>query len=469
MPASVRAHAALPCALALLAACGSTGEPTVGDGADAPSPLTPRATRAALRLSPVPPVPPDPTNRVADDPRAAELGRRLFHTDALSKGNSISCATCHDHAYSLADGRTLAEGVLPLERHTPALWNVAHQRWFFWDGRADSLWAQALVPLEDPLEHAFSRVEVARAVHADPALRRPYEELFGPMADFADVERFPPFGRPVPANDRAHELAREHARRRAEGDGRARPHHDHSSKSGFYHPHQRSWDAMAPGDQDLATEAFVNVGKSLAAFQRGARSARAPFDLFVEGLRTGDPEKLAALDERARRGFELFVGEAGCITCHHGPLFSDYEFHDTRVPEIPGAPADDPGRSRGLESLAASEFGVLSRWSDDPEGPAGDKVRYLPRHAHHAAPEFKTPSLRNVARTAPYMHNGSLDTLEEVVEFYVTRERARPSNAPGETILAPLDLGPEDRAALVAFLESLTDEPSSPAPLAPPR
>lgn len=454
---------AIAAAAFALAACGSE-EPVER----APSPLTEDATRWALRMSPVPPVPADPTNRVATDERAAELGRRLFHSTALSKGGSISCATCHEQEYGLADGRTLAEGVLPLERHTPALWNVAHQRWFFWDGRADSLWAQALVPLEDPLEHAFARVEVARAVHADPELRGIYEDIFGPMADFSDVERFPPFGRPVPENDRAHQLAREHARRRADGDENARPHHEHQGSSGFYHPHQRSWDAMSEADQDLTNEVFVGVGKSIAAFQRRARAASAPFDRFVEGLREGDAEKMAALDAKAQRGFELFVGEAGCTACHHGPLFTDHEFHDTRVPAVPGAPEDDPGRARGLESLAASEFGVMSRWSDDPEGPAGDKVRYLPRHAHHTGQEFKTPSLRNVALTPPYMHNGAFTTLEEVVDFYVTREGARPTTAPGETILKPLDLSAEDRAALVAFLESLTDVGFDPEPLGPP-
>ncbi|MEC7233129.1 MAG: cytochrome c peroxidase [Planctomycetota bacterium] len=462
----IRVLSAAAAATLLLASmgCGSRGAEE-----RAPSPLSEDATRWALRMSPVPPVPADPTNRHSEDERAAELGRRLFHTTALSKGGEIACATCHLQEYGLADGRTLAEGVLPLERHTPALWNVAHQRWFFWDGRADSLWSQALIPLEDPLEHAFARVEVARAIHADDELRASFEEVFGPMADFADLERFPPYARPVPEDDRAHQLAREHARRRAEGDASARPHHEHASSSGFYHPHQRSWDAMSEADREVANEVFVGVGKALAAFQRRARAASSPFDRFVEGLRAGDASMMAELDPLALRGFELFVGEAGCIACHHGPLFTDMEFHDTRVPAVPGAPEDDPGRARGLTSLAASEFGVLSRWSDDPEGPAGDKVRFLPRHAHHSGQEFKTPSLRNVALTPPYMHNGAFATLEDVVDFYVTREGARPSTAPGETILRPLGLGAGDRAALVAFLESLTDETCDPELLAAPR
>ena len=437
---------------ALLCACGGSGEPAAAFVA----PMGEDAVRAALRMSPVPPAPVDPTNRVDADPRAAALGRRLFHSTALSKDGDVSCATCHVAEASFVDGRRLALGVLPLERHTPGLWNVAHQRWFFWDGRSDSLWAQSLVPIEDPLEHAFTRAGVAHAVHRDPELRGRYEALFGPLPPLEDGERFPAVARPVPADDRAHQLADEHARAGAAGS----EHHTHLFGSGFRHPHQRAWDGMAEADQDAITEVFVNVGKALAAFQRGIESRDAPFDRFVDGLRTEDPSELDALGPAARRGFELFIGEARCISCHGGPLFTDLEFHDTGVPEVEGAPVDDPGRSRGLEALAASEFGVRSRWSDDPEGPAGVKVDYLPTASHgHGAGEFKTPSLRGVASTPPYMHNGAFRTLEEVVAFYVTREGARATGTT-ERILEPLDLTPEDQADLVAFLRSLTGAPA---------
>ncbi len=446
----------------LMGGCGTPGDSggsSPNAGTAAPSPLSDAATATALRMSPVPPPPPDPTNLYFEDEGAAELGRALFHTSALSKGGNMSCAKCHDPRDSFVDLKPLAEGVLPLERHTPSLWNVAHLRWFFWDGRADSLWGQALIPLEDPLEHAFARTEVARAIHGDPKLRTAYEDLFGPMAPFDNLDRFPPYGRPVPENDRAHQLAREHARRAAGGDPDAEPHHEHlGGSSGFYHPHQRSWDKMSPADQALVNRVFVNVGKCLAAFQRRMVSGRSEFDVFVEGLREGAPEKVAAMDPAAIRGFELFTGKAQCTVCHHGPLFTDYEFHDTRVPIANGAPADDPGRSRGLESLAAFQFGVTSEWSDDPDGPAGNKVKYLPKHRHAGAPEFKTPSLRNVALTPPYMHNGAFKTLEEVVQFYATREGERPSNIPGETILKPLGLSDAERADLVAFLRALTDD-----------
>ncbi len=464
---------ARPAALALgflwaFLACG--GEPgavapaSSGTGPAYEVPISAAAAQAALRMSPVPPTPVDPTNRVDSDPRAAALGRALFHSTSLSKDGDVSCATCHVPEGSFADGRRLALGVLPLERHTMSLWNVAHQRWFFWDGRADSLWSLSLVPIEDPLERAFTRAGVAHAMHGDAALRRGYEGLFGALPPLEDGARFPAAARPVPANDRAHQLADEHARARRQG----AEHHTHLFGSGFRHPHQRAWDAMSTADQDAVTGIFVNVGKALAAFQRQIESRDAPFDTFVEGLREEDSAKVAQLSPAAARGLELFVGEARCISCHGGPLFTDLEFHDTGVPEVQGAPLEDPGRSRGLETLRASEFGVRSRWSDDPEGAAGVKVDFLPAAGHgHGPGEFKTPSLRSVATTAPYMHNGAFKTLEEVVEFYVSRRGARTTGTT-EKILVPLDLDEGDQADLVAFLHSLTGPPPDLARLAAP-
>lgn len=463
---------AWPAALALgvlwtISACGdgpapqrdaltaSPAGPHGGFAAGSPAPISAAAVQAALRMSPVPPAPVDPTNLFDADPQAAELGRLLFHSTALSKDGDVSCATCHLPEQSFVDGRRLALGVLPLERHTMPLWNLAHQRWFFWDGRADSLWSQSLVPIEDPLEHAFTRAGVAHAIHDDPELRQRYERVFGALPPLEDALRFPAIARPVPANDRAHQLADEHARAKR-GD---EEHHTHLFGSGFRHPHQRAWDAMAAEDQEAVTSVFVNVGKALAAFQRLIESRDAPFDRFVAGLREGDPAGVASLSDSAARGFELFVGKARCISCHGGPLFTDLEFHDTGVPEVPGAPVDDPGRARGLEALRAFEFGVRSRWSDDPEGPAGVKVDFLPAAGHaHGPGEFKTPSLRSIASTPPYMHNGAFETLEEVVSFYATRETARATGTT-EKILVPLGLSKEEQADLVAFLRSLTGAP----------
>ena len=431
--------------LATLAACGGTdapSEPAI------PPPLTEAEVRRVLHLSPVPAPPPDPTNAVAEDPRAARLGQRLFFDERLSRDGDTACATCHDPAKGFADGSRVAEGLLPLDRHTPTLLGSAHQRWQFWDGRADTLWAQALVPLESPLEHASSRLQVAHVVAGDPVLRAEYEALFGALPPLEDATRFPPHARPVPEDDHAHELAAGHTDEATE---RAAGGHDHRTGGRFYHPHQRAWDGMNPGDQEAVTRVFVNLGKALAAYERRLTVGRSPFDRFVEGLRDHDEAKLAALDDAARRGLKLFLGEANCHFCHGGTLLSDLEFHDL------GLEGEDPGRTRGVEDLRRSEFRGDGPWSDDPDGPARLKLATLPTHRHGGA-EFRTPSLRNVARTAPYMHDGRYATLEEVVEFYDTLADQRLSPPPMETILEPLSLTPEQRADLVAFLESLTDE-----------
>jgi cytochrome c peroxidase len=155
------------------------------------------------------------------------------------------------------------------------------------------------------------------------------------------------------------------------------------------------------------------VGQALAAFERTLMSEPSPFDRYLKGEED-------ALSYDAQRGLELFRGEAGCVRCHHGPLLADGEFHRL------GVASADRGRAAVTDK-------------PDDQG------------------KFRTPSLRNVAETAPYMHNGSQRSLHQVVEFYL---RGAPTSAAG----LPLDVEPvlglsySDVDALVAFLESLTGE-----------
>ncbi len=117
------------------------------------------------------PAPPDLTNRFSNHPGAAHLGRFLFFDTRFSANGKVSCATCHDPALGFADGRSLAVGLEPLERHTPSLWNTAYQRWFFWDGRRDSLWAQSLDPIEDRREMALPRQQLVQHLRCCQATR----------------------------------------------------------------------------------------------------------------------------------------------------------------------------------------------------------------------------------------------------------------------------------------------------------
>jgi len=371
--------------------------------AEEPVTFTDAEVKRFLQHSPLPPPPANETNAHADHAGAAALGQALFFEPRLSKGGDISCATCHQPERSFADGRALSRGVADGRRHTPSLWNVAYNRWFFWDGRADSLWSQALHPIEDPLEMAGSRAAVVAAVRGDARLRSAYEPVFGPLP--------------------------------AAGAGRA----------------------------DV-NRAFANLGKAIEAYERRLLSRRAPFDVFVEGVREQDAAKQAALSPAARRGLKLFLGRGNCRTCHTGPTFSDGEFHAILLPPTG---VSDPGRLEGIERVVKDEFGAGGAFSDGTDGPRAQNVRFLSR-APHAQGQFKTPTLRNVARTAPYMHNGQLASLPDVLAHYSKLENRPPAGPHQEAVLAPLALSPDETADLLAFLDALTDTSLDPALLRPP-
>ena len=160
--------------------------------------------------------------------------------------------------------------------------------------------------------------------------------------------------------------------------------------------------------------AMADVAAALASYVRTIVSGDSPYDRFVAG-------DARALDSSARRGFDLFRTRAHCISCHAGPLLSDERFHNTGMAWRTGVLTDE-GRARVTRVVA--DRGA-----------------------------FKTPTLRNVARTAPYMHDGGLQTLDAVVEFYV----AGGVHNPGlDREIVPLDLSALDRADVVAFLKSLT-------------
>jgi cytochrome c peroxidase len=217
---------------------------------------------------------------------------------------------------------------------------------------------------------------------------------------------------------------------------------------------------MPAEDRDAIDQVFARIGKSIAAYTRRLVSHDSPFDRFIAAVRAGDAERAAQYDPAAREGLRLFVGAARCIRCHSGPTLSDREFHDNRVPTATGAPRRDPGRQRGIAQVQDDPFNAAGRHSDAPDGAAAEQLRYLPRAADSFS-HFKTPTLRDVAVTGPYMHQGQFGTLDEVLSYYDTLERAVPTHSPERT-LAPLHMTPTELAALRAFLESLTGAPLPP-------
>ena len=405
---------------------GSATRPQDPPAGAAPVAFDPQELARIARHSPLPPVPADPTNRVADDARAARLGQYLFFETRLSGNGDVSCATCHDPARSFSDGLTRRWVGM---RHTQSLWNAGHNRWLFWDGRADSLWAQALREIEEPLEFAGDRLRVAHLLVDDPVLKSAYEGLFGPLPDLSDQERFPRSGRPVPDDPRD--------------------------------PLNVTWTSMAAADRSAVDRVFADVGKAIAAYERLLVSERSPFDVFAEGLRDGDQQKESALSASAQRGLALFVGRANCRFCHVGPHFSDGEFHGIGVPPLAGGVPGDRGRYDGERLVLADPFNARGEHSDRRSGPQTAKLD-LPLASAETWGQFKTPSLRNVARTPPYMHQGQLATLRDVVRFYSTLEGAVPVDHHQETILTPLFLSEQEIDDLVSLLESLSDEDLDP-------
>jgi cytochrome c peroxidase len=373
-----------PGALALaltLAACG---------GAQPAASWSPaqRAQISSLSIERLAAPPPDPSNAVADHPAAAALGRRLFADARLSANGRISCASCHKPELAFTDGRATAQGLAGVRRNTPSLIGAAWSPWQFWDGRADSLWAQATGPLLHPAEMGMT----ARAVAAVAATgyAKEYRSVFGsdPAAD--------------------------------------------------------------------AQRTLTGVAKALAAYVRTLRPAPARFDAFAEAVAAGRPEADALLEAQERDGLRLFLGKAQCLRCHHGPLLTNHGFHNTGLAPLPGQPPD-LGRVLGVQEALASEFNCRGRYSDarDRKCPSLDYVRA-------GTPElvgaFKTPGLRAVAQTGPYMHDGRFATLHDVLDHYnrapqLLREQ-------GHTELFALALAPAELDAIEAFLRALS-------PLAP--
>jgi cytochrome c peroxidase len=192
------------------------------------------------------------------------------------------------------------------------------------------------------------------------------------------------------------------------------------------------------------------IGQALAAWQRTLLAADSPFDRWRFG---GDA---AALGEAAQRGFALFVGKAGCAACHavagDHALFADGGFHNTGI----GYAASMRGDAAGTRvELAPGVFTVLDAraLASVSEPRPSDLGRYEVTRDPADRWAYKTPGLRNVALTAPYMHDGSLPTLEAVVRFY---DRGGVANPLLDPLIRPLGLGEAEIGDLVAFLESLT-------------
>jgi cytochrome c peroxidase len=322
----------------------------------------------------------DPTNRASGKPDAIELGTLLFFDQRLSSSGTRACATCHVPERNWTDNLRRGVGMAELDRNTPTLMNVRGQRWYGWDGAADSLWSQSLRPIVDARELAATPRHVAGLVRDDEQLSCRYRKVFGVP--------------PSPTDDEA---------------------------------------------------VFVNVGKVLAAFQETLLSGRTPFDQFRDGLARGESLSSLSYSAPAQRGLRIFIGKGGCTSCHSGPNFTGGEFFSTGLSRLATLGKPDPGRPAGIQQLRESRFNLLGSYNDDTTGASAGHTQRVAM-ATGSAGEFKVPTLRNLILTAPYGHDGDVETLAEVVRLHAGD--GQPAGAPRLT--------QREQTDLVVFLESLS-------------
>ncbi len=434
--------ASLPLAV-VLAAC--VHAPTAR-----PDAATVLAAARAFRL----PEPPRPD--VATRARAA-LGRKLFHDARLSRDQATACATCHQPERLFTDGATTPPAHPGVRRHTPTVVNTYASRWLFWDGRADSLVAQAIQPLESPHEHGLTRreiVEIVGRIYAED-----YAAVFGPIPaqtregtppkiDAAvDRELLDAAIDTLPASERRGLMTA--ARRAKEPEYRI----FEAERLG------RSPGASASWGREIDAVA-ANVAAALAAYERGLVTAPAAFDRFVDRLAaepTAGVEAAFSADFGAEElaGFATFVGDGRCALCHAGPFFSNEQFHNVGLPEREGQL--ELGRALGMRLAREDLFNCAGPHAPKGQGKAESclELPHLALRSTAAIGAFKTPSLRNVALTAPYAHDGRFATLAEVLKHYDRLETRSILGHRDET-LRPLGFSDARLRQLEAFLTALS-------------
>ena len=410
-PRAPKIAAAAFAALALALGIGTVAASHFGD-----APAWTEAELAqiqSLSLADLPPLPADPSNRVADDPNAARLGEALFFDVRLSANGKVACANCHLPQLQFQDGLARARGVGTTARRSMPIAGMAYSAFLFWDGRKDSLWSQALGPLESAVEHGGSRTAYAHLIAQH--YRDSYEAVFGELPNLHDL---PPHAGPVD---------------------------DAATKS--------AWVAMAEQDKERVNAIFANIGKAIAAFERRIVPSPTRFDRYAAALAknakvSGD----GALSRVEAAGLRLFIGKAICANCHYGPLFTDGHFHHTGVAAVAGLP-EDLGRSLGAVQLRDDPFNCLGPYSDASLEDCSE-LRFMTVEGDELVRAYKTPSLRGAASRAPYMHAGQIESLAAVIDHY----NNAPTAPAGHSELQALSLTEKERNQLAAFLQTIDEE-----------
>ena len=300
-----------------------------------------------------------------------ELGRQLYFDPRLSVDATVSCASCHNPAEGYSAHTKTGVGVRGQQggRNSPVAFNRILSGAQFWDGRADSLEAQAVGPIANPIEMGFTHEGVVKRLGEMPVYRRQFEKIFGEVS----IDRV---GQAIAAFERAIV----------------------TSPSPYdYNEQLRPFAALDA--EDIADD------KDLAASFAAAQAAAAAHPM----------------SEEAKRGREIFFSEKGnCTACHVGANLADEKYHNIGI----GMEKPEPDLGRFVVTKDPKDTGA-----------------------------FKTPTVRNVAFNAPYMHDGSVATLEEVVEWY---DKGGHPNANLSDKIRPLKLSAQEKADLVEFMKACT-------------
>lgn len=364
-----------------------------------------------LAITNLPRLPKVPSNRVADDPLAAALGKALFFDAKFSANGAVSCSTCHKPDRQFQDGLRVGHGITDGQRRTMPLAGTPFHSFFFWDGRKDSLWSQALGPLENPAEHGADRTMIAHLIatnyHAD------FEKVFGPLPDLSNL---PTHAAPTGTKE-------------AVG----------------------AWMAMTADQQRAVNITFANMGKAIEAFERTITVPHTRFDDYAAAVASDD--KVAAnkiFNQTERNGLKLYLGQGSCMKCHQGPQFTDMQFHNIALPG--NSAITDSGRITATHMVRQDQFNCLGEFSDAKQLFQCQPINALEFDLPIQLGAFNSPSLRGVAQRAPYMHNGQFATLHDVLVHYNNSPKA----SLGESELPrPRNLTPVQLDEMEAFLRTL--------------
>jgi cytochrome c peroxidase len=358
------------------------------------------------------------SNRFANNKDAASFGKELFFDVRFSKGGSMSCASCHQPKLAFTDGLAKAQGIHKTGRNTQTILGAAHLDWFYWDGRKDSLWSQALVPFEAADEMASTRIKVLRIIGTDKNYLSQYEKLFG---------EFPQniFNKNINVDSGPW------------GNTKTRD----------------NWFRIPVSTQKIINRAYSNIGKSIAAYQRSIPIPQTKLDSFLTLLfDDGESKANTLLTQNELSGLKLFIDQnkTHCLRCHNGPLLTNSDFHNIGSGNLEGKHLDF-GRFFGIQAVAQDEFNCFGQYSDaKPE--QCKQLRFLSKQVHgEMMGAFKTPTLRYLNKTKPYFHDGRFSSLEQIMDHYISEGKK-------DTELPKLSLTQDEVKQLISFLNLLNME-----------